>query len=125
MLFCLQANRAYQCPRISFAIRLGRSDTIRCTWPIATRKALYISKKFAKLSSLRSVELSHNNLTHEHFGLLTKLLLDSSVHLFALDLSWNSIFARNRETFLPAVPQLMTRTTHIDLAGNLFAGSAA
>ncbi|DBA80320.1 TPA: hypothetical protein ACH3X2_007445 [Trebouxia sp. C0005] len=62
--------------------------------------------------------ISHNNLTYEHFELLTKLLLDSSVHLFALDLSWNRIFARSWDTFLPTVTQLLTIAAHIDLAGN-------
>lgn len=62
--------------------------------------------------------LFHNNLTYEHFMLLTKLLLDSSVHLFALDLSWNRIFAHSWDTFLPTVTQLLTRATYIGLAGN-------
>ena len=62
--------------------------------------------------------ISHNNLTYEHLELLSRLLLDSSVHLFALDLSWNRIFARSWDTFLPTVTQLLTRATYIDLAGN-------
>ena len=65
-------------------------------------------------------KISHNNFTHEvgKFQLPTKLLLDSSVHLFALDLSWNRIFARTWDTFLPIVTQLLTRATHIDFVGN-------
>lgn len=63
-------------------------------------------------------DLSHNNLTVEHFNLITQLLLESSVHLFALDLSWNRIFVSTWNTFLPTVRQLLTRATHIDLVGN-------
>ena len=62
--------------------------------------------------------ISHNNLTSEHFNLLTKLLLDSSVQLFALDLCWNRIFVSTWDNFLPTVMQLLTRVQYIDLAGN-------
>ena len=62
--------------------------------------------------------LSHNNLTYEHLQYLTVELLASPVQLYALDLSWNRIFAATWREVLPLVKQLLTKTTHVDLAGN-------
>ena len=63
-------------------------------------------------------DISHNNLTFEHLQYLTDLLLGSSIQLFALDLSWNCIFAPAWSDILPVVRQLLTKAKHIDLAGN-------
>ena len=62
--------------------------------------------------------LAHNNLTCEHLYFLTKLLLESDVHLFALDLSWNRIFVSTWHAFLPTVTQLLKIAKHVDFAGN-------
>ena len=63
-------------------------------------------------------DLSHNNLTYEHLQYLTAKLLGSPVQLYALDLSWNYIFAATWPEVLPLVKQLLTKATYVDLAGN-------
>jgi len=40
------------------------------------------------------------------------------VQLYALDLSWNYIFAATWPEVLPLVKQLLTKATYVDLAGN-------
>ncbi len=63
-------------------------------------------------------DLSHNNMTCEHLQYVTQLLIASPVQLFALDLSWNRIFAPTWDEVLPIVKQLLTKATYVDLAGN-------
>ncbi len=63
-------------------------------------------------------DLSHNNMTCEHLQYATQLLIASPVQLFALDLSWNRIFAPTWDEVLPVVKQLLTKATYVDLAGN-------
>ncbi|DBB12212.1 TPA: hypothetical protein ACH3X3_006318 [Trebouxia sp. C0006] len=63
-------------------------------------------------------DLSHNNLTYEHLQYLTAKLLASPVQLYALDLSWNRIFAATWPEVLPLVKQLLTKAMYVDLAGN-------
>ena len=63
-------------------------------------------------------DLSHNNLTYEHLQYLTVKLLASPVQLYALDLSWNRIFAATWPEVLPLVRQLLTKAMYVDLAGN-------
>ncbi|KAL0023071.1 hypothetical protein WJX79_008747 [Trebouxia sp. C0005] len=56
--------------------------------------AMYLQLKQNAGKEARLVcDLSHNNLTYEHLKYLTVELLASPVHLYALDLSWNRIFA--------------------------------
>ena len=45
-------------------------------------------------------------------------LIGSPVQLYALDLSWNRIFAATWPEVLPLVKQLLTKATYGDLAGN-------
>lgn len=63
-------------------------------------------------------DLSHNNLAYEHLQYLTVKLLASPVQLYALDLSWNRIFAATWPEVLPIVKQLLTKAKYVDLAGN-------
>ncbi len=63
-------------------------------------------------------DLSHNNLTYEHLQYLTVKLLASPTQLYALDLSWNRIFAATWPEVLPLVKQLLTKAMYVDLAGN-------
>ena len=81
--------------------------------------AMYLQHKQNAGSEARLVcDLSHNNLTYEHLKYLTVELLASPVHLYALDLSWNRMFAATWPEVLPLVRQLLTKATYIDLAGN-------
>lgn len=63
-------------------------------------------------------DLSHNNLAYEHLQYLTPTTLASPVQLYALDLSWNRIFAATWPEVLPLVKQLLTKAMYLDLAGN-------
>ncbi len=65
-------------------------------------------------------DLSHNNLAYEHLQYLAETLQASPVQLHALDLSCNRIFARTWHEVVPLIKQLLTKVTHVDLAGNYF-----
>ena len=68
-------------------------------------------------------DLSHNNLTYEYLQYLTVELHASPVQLYALNLSWNRIFAATWPEVHPFVKQLLTKATYVDLAGNYLQAS--
>lgn len=89
------------------------AQTIECL------QAEYLKLKQSAGQGARLVcNLSHNNLTFEHLQYLTVNLLASPVQLYALDLSWNRIFAATWPDVLPLVKQLLTKATYVDLAGS-------
>ena len=93
--------------------RVEIAQTLECL------NAKYLQLKQSAGKGARLVcDLSHNNLTYEHLQYLTFNLLTSPVQLYALDLSWNRIFAATWPEVLPLVRQLLTKAMYVDLAGN-------
>lgn len=63
-------------------------------------------------------DFSGNDMHFEHLIQFKSLLLFSPVSLYALDLSWNRIYASCWGDILPVVCQLLTKAAYVDLAGN-------
>ena len=64
------------------------------------------------------VDLSENNFTTEHSKYFAQWLSDNDVHLYALDLSLNRIYAATWADVLPCIDLLLKHVELLHLGGN-------
>ena len=126
--FCRQENLRHMADMQLYHVTRANTNFPSLTSPEQSRTEIaktleslhtkYLQLKQSAGKEARLVcDLSHNNLTDEHLQYLSIELIASPVHLYALDLSWNCIFAATWAELLPLVKQLLTKAMYVDLAG--------